>query len=187
MKTYDLNQVLFVFVIALMSIILMLGCGSANANNTQLLDTVRITEPNPLPKNWESDWVKDGEYFRLAPEESKVYMVTKYRPRVSVYEIFLSGGVLYMSLITLCLVGVLLAAWKMPSRVAILGRMALIIGVGSFMIGVYQACSALQQAPDISPTVMFGGIKVALIAPLWASIVYFVSLVVRLIQKPNTI
>ena len=105
----------------------------------------------------------------------------------SMYETFMSGGVVYMSLISLCLVGVLLAAWKMPSRVSILGRMALIIGFGVMMLGLYQALGVLQQAPDVSIVVLYGGLKVALIAPIWGSIVYFVSLVVQLIQKPNMI
>ena len=105
----------------------------------------------------------------------------------SMYDTFVSGGVGYMSLITLCLVGALLAAWKMPSRVAILGRMALIIGFGAMMLGLYQACGVLQQAPDVSMVVVCGGFKVALIAPIWGSIVYFLTLVIRLIQKPNMI
>ena len=34
----------------------------------------------------------------------------------SIFDFFQEGGILYMSLITLCLVGTLLAAWKLPSR-----------------------------------------------------------------------
>lgn len=105
----------------------------------------------------------------------------------SMYDTFVSGGVAYMSLITLCLVGAFLSAWKMPSRVGIFGRMALIIGFGSLMLGLYQMCGVLQQAPDVSMVVLYGGFRVALIAPIWGSIVYFISLVIRLIQKPNTI
>ena len=106
---------------------------------------------------------------------------------LSMYETFISGGVVYMSLITLCLVGMLLAAWKMPSRVAILGRMALIIGWGNLVFGIYHLCGVLRVVPDLSLDLFFGGLRVGLIAPIWGSIVYFISLVIRLIQKPNMI
>lgn len=108
-------------------------------------------------------------------------------PNTSLYELYQQGGVLFMSLITLCLVGVFLAAWKMPSRVKELGIAALVLGLVSWAVGMYQAMGVLQINGDISPSVLLGGAKVALIAPIWGAIVYFISLVVRIIQKPKTI
>lgn len=105
----------------------------------------------------------------------------------SIYQLYQEGGVLFMSLITLCLVGVLLAAWKMPSRVKELGITALVLGVISWSVGIYQAMGVLQKVNDISPSVLLGGAKVALIAPIWGCIVYIVSLIIRIIQKPKTI
>ena len=92
-----------------------------------------------------------------------------------------------MSLITLCLVGVLLAAWKMPSRVKELGITALVLGFISWSVGAYLAMNVLQKMGDISPSVVLGGAKVSLIAPIWSCIVFIVSLIVRIIQKPKTI
>lgn len=114
-------------------------------------------------------------------------VVTVPLPDTSLYELYQQGGVLFMSLITLCLVGVLLAAWKMPSRVKELGIAALVLGIVSWAVGMYQAMGVLQINGDISPSVLLGGAKVALIAPIWGAIVYFISLVVRIIQKPKTI
>ncbi len=108
-------------------------------------------------------------------------------PDTSLYELYQQGGVLFMSLITLCLVGVLLAAWKMPSRVKELGLAALVLGVVSWAVGMYQAMGVLQINGDISPSVLLGGAKVALIAPIWGCIVFIISLIVRIIQKPKTI
>ena len=105
----------------------------------------------------------------------------------SIYQLYQEGGVLFMSLITLCLVGILLAAWKMPSRVKELGIIALVLGFISWGIGAYQATSVLQKVGDISPSVLLGGVKVSLIAPIWGCIVFIVSLIVRIIQKPKTI
>ena len=108
-------------------------------------------------------------------------------PSSSLYELYQQGGVLFMSLITLCLVGVLLAAWKMPSRVKELGIAALVLGFISWAVGLYQAMGVLQINGDISPSVLLGGAKVALIAPIWGCIVFVISLIVRIIQKPKTI
>lgn len=107
--------------------------------------------------------------------------------RTSIYELYQEGGVLFMSLITLCLVGVFLAAWKMPSRVKELGIAALVLGFVSWAVGMYQAMGVLQIVGDISPSVLLGGAKVALIAPIWGCIVFIISLIVRIIQKPKTI
>ena len=108
-------------------------------------------------------------------------------PSSSLYELYQQGGVLFMSLITLCLVGILLAAWKMPSRVKELGIAALVLGFISWAVGMYQAMGVLQINGDISPSVLLGGAKVALIAPIWGCIVFVISLIVRIIQKPKTI
>ena len=108
-------------------------------------------------------------------------------PDTSLYELYQQGGVLFMSLITLCLGGVLLAAGKMPSRVKELGLAALVLGVVSWAVGMYQAMGVLQINGDISPSVLLGGAKVALIAPIWGCIVFIISLIVRIIQKPKTI
>jgi hypothetical protein len=52
---------------------------------------------------------------------------------------------------------------------------------------MYQAMGVLQTVGDISPSVLLGGAKVALIAPIWGCIVFIISLIVRIIQKPKTI
>ena len=108
-------------------------------------------------------------------------------PQFTLYEIYCAGNPLYMSLITLCLVGIFLAAWKMPSRVKELGLLALVIGICGFLIGVFQANNVLMQAGDISPAVVCGGLRAAVIAPIWGLIVYGISLLIRIVQKPKTI
>lgn len=108
-------------------------------------------------------------------------------PGPSIFQLYQEGGVLYMSLITLCLVGILLAAWKQPSFVKELGSIALTLGFVSVMIGIRQACHSLLKAPDVAPVVIFGGIKVALVTPIWGCIVYIISRIVRMIQKQKTI
>lgn len=122
----------------------------------------------------------------VAYPETRIYQAIPV-PSTSLYELYQQGGVLFMSLITLCLVGVFLAAWKMPSRVKELGIAALVLGFVSWAVGMYQAMGVLQIVGDISPSVLLGGAKVALIAPIWGCIVFIISLIVRIIQKPKTI
>ena len=42
-----------------------------------------------------------------------------------------------------------------------------------------------MQAGDISPALIAGGIKCLVIVPIYALIVYSVSLIIRIIQKPR--
>ena len=76
---------------------------------------------------------------------------------------------------------------QIPSRVKELGLLALVIGICGFLIGIFQANSVLMQAGDISPAVVCGGFRAAVIAPIWGLIVYGLSLMIRMVQKPKTI
>ncbi len=90
-----------------------------------------------------------------------------------------------MTLVTLALVGVLIAAWKAPNWVREIGIIGLVLGSLAFLLGHSQACKAILLNGGISPTVYCGGIKVILIAPLYGVLVYIVSLVISLTQKPR--
>ena len=153
-------------------------------------DTIYLTVPADLPLNWEKEWkVASIGTFRMP--DGTVKVTTHYERRIPLYRqaynLYLAGGYGWMSLITLCLVAIFLAAWKMPSHVKEFGQIAVVIGVLSFIVGMHAASGVIQQAGDVSPSLISGGIKVALIAPIWGCIVYLVSLIVRLIQKPKTI
>lgn len=101
------------------------------------------------------------------------------------FQLYVEGNAGLMTLVTLALVGVLIAAWKAPNWVRELGIVGLLFGALAFLLGISQASQTIQLAGDISPTVICGGIKVALIAPMYGVFVYFVSLVIRLVQKPR--
>lgn len=132
--------------------------------------------------------IAQNEPSATNPESGEVTLYPAVAvPQFSLFEIYCAGNPLFMSLITLCLVGVFLAAWRMPSRVKELGLLALMLGIVSFLVGIFQANSVLMQTADISPVVISGGLMAAVIAPIWGCAVYCISLVVRLIQKPKTI
>ena len=102
-----------------------------------------------------------------------------------------------MTILTVLLVAIFFAAWKAPRWIKEIGAFALVFGFLTLLIGLYQMFVALQQvATDIgegvtgvfdliSPGVLFGGLKIALIPVFYGIIIYLVSLVVRIIKKPR--
>ena len=100
-------------------------------------------------------------------------------------EIFYMGGPLFMSILTLLLVAVLVSAWKWPQWVKELGILALTVGILGQLIGLYTAFNAMEQTPDISPAMLAGGLKVSTITTLYGFLIFIVSLIIRIVQKPR--
>ena len=90
-----------------------------------------------------------------------------------------------MIIITVFLIALFIAAWKAPRWVKEIGIAALTFSIFSNMLGLYQAMGAVMMAGDISNGVIAGGIRVAMISLLYGLIVYFISLIIRIIQKPR--
>ena len=113
------------------------------------------------------------------------------------FKLFMQGGAGFMTILTVLLVAIFFAAWKAPRWIKEIGSFALVFGFLTLLIGLYQMFVALQQvAMDlgegvsgifdlVSPDVLFGGLKIALIPVLYGVIIYLISLVVRIIKKPR--
>lgn len=113
------------------------------------------------------------------------------------FKLFIQGGPVFMTILTVLLVAIFFAAWKAPRWIKEIGSFALVFGFLTLLIGLYQMFEALQQvATDIgegitgvfdliSPNVLFGGLKIALIPVFYGIIIYLISLVVCLIKKPR--
>ena len=101
------------------------------------------------------------------------------------FQIFVEGSVGWMTLITLALVGVLIAMWKAPNWVRELGLLGLALGLLGWFSGFCQAFVDIMKAGDVSMTVVCGGVKVSLIAPIYGVLVYLVSVVVSMAQSPR--
>lgn len=113
------------------------------------------------------------------------------------FTLFVDGGLLYMTVLTVLLVAIFLAAWKAPRWIKEIGSFALVFGLLRFVLFLRQLFSVLQEVADqqteeiqtvfdiISPGGLFGGLKVALIPAIYGIIIYLVSLVARLIHKPR--
>lgn len=89
-----------------------------------------------------------------------------------------------MGLLTVELIALFLAAWKAPAWVKEIGLIALTTGIFSSLLGVYMAFDVLDGI-EMSPTIVYGGMKVALITTLYGLVIYAVSLVLRIVHKPK--
>lgn len=106
-------------------------------------------------------------------------------PSWSLATTFIEGGLGGMIVISLFLIGIFIAAWKAPQWVKQIGIGALVVAVFWSMCGLYQMLGAIQTIGDVSPAVICGGLKVTFIPTMYGLIVYFISLVIRLIHKPR--
>ena len=90
-----------------------------------------------------------------------------------------------MIIITLLFIGLFFAAWKAPAWVKEIGSAALVVGIFWTILGWFQILDFLSGHDDLASNILAGGIKVSLIPVLYGLIVYFVSLIIRVIQKPR--
>ena len=107
------------------------------------------------------------------------------RPAMSLARLYVEGGAGFMTIISVLLILMLIAAWKAPKWVKEIGIGALVAGIFATLLGLLQIFDAIQMFGDISLSVICGGLKVAMIAVLYGLIVYFISLILRVIQKPR--
>ena len=108
-----------------------------------------------------------------------------FLPNAAFVQFFVEGGLGGMSIITLLFAFMLFAAWKFPAWVKEIGITAFVVSILWTLLGLYQAFGAIMRAPDISPIVIFGGLRVSLISTIYGMVIYLISLIIRIIQKPR--
>ena len=101
------------------------------------------------------------------------------------FTLFSDGGIFAMTVITVLFIALLIAAWKAPRWVREIGHLALAFAAIMSLISLHNAANAVMQAGDISPNLVWGGVKCLTIALIYALIVYSVSLIIRIAQKPR--
>jgi hypothetical protein len=91
-----------------------------------------------------------------------------------------------MTIITVFLILLFLAAWKAPRWVREIGIGALVVSAFWSGIGIFRVFGLAEQfGAEVTEGIMYGGLRIAMIAFLYGLIVYFISLVIRVIQKPR--
>ena len=100
--------------------------------------------------------------------------------------LFVQGGILIMTIITILFVCLLFAAWKAPEWVKEIGLVTLVVCLISIALGWYNAADALVQTNgDVSPALVWSGVKCHLTALIYGLFVYLVSLIIRIVRKPR--
>ena len=103
----------------------------------------------------------------------------------TVFVLFREGGIGFMSILTLLLIAMFFAAWKAPAWVREIGLIALAFGFLGTVLGFLQIGDVLSANSDIASNIIWGGVKVTLITTIYGIIIYIVSLILRIIQKPR--
>ena len=103
----------------------------------------------------------------------------------NLFGLFTSGGLFGMTILTILLVLMLFAAWKAPAWVKEIGQAALVWGLFWGFAGVYQMLGALKTLADVPISVIYGGARVTLVPVMYGMLIYLVSLVIILVQKPR--
>ena len=119
----------------------------------------------------------------------------------TLFDRFIEGGALFMSLILICLLVSLFftvksilnlktnsqVSIKMLKHIGDSGTLGLALGVMGAFLGLINAFDALQASGAAEPAIIAGGIKVALLSPLFGLFTFSVSklavLIIRIIQK----
>ena len=107
-------------------------------------------------------------------------------PGMTLSQTFMAGGWHFMALITLALICALFAAWRAPAWVKPLGKVAIAIGVLSFLMGVQDMADCCAKVGSEIPfSVYCSGFKVALIAPIYSIIVYVIITIADTVRRPR--
>lgn len=97
----------------------------------------------------------------------------------------MEGGLWGMTLLTLELIGLLLAAWKAPAWVREIGLLALISGAVYTLLGISQVLGFVREAGEVAFPVLAGGLRVTCIPVIYGLLIQALALVIRMVQKPR--
>ena len=75
--------------------------------------------------------------------------------------------------------------WKFPQWIKEVGLLALSFGILGQVIGLYSAFKAIEQMGQVSQEMVVGGLKVSSVTTMYGLIIYILSLILRLINKPR--
>lgn len=64
-----------------------------------------------------------------------------------------------------------------------IGLLTMIVGITAQLLGFYEAFSAIEHGGDISPAMVFGGLKVSMISTLYGLLTYLLSIMIWFIAS----
>ena len=90
-----------------------------------------------------------------------------------------------IGLVSLFLIALFFVAWKAPAWVRETGLGALAAGV-FWTVAEFMAIGyAVQECEDADPYIIWCAVPIALVPAAYGILVYFISLVIRVIRKPK--
>ena len=96
--------------------------------------------------------------------------------------LFFEGGILFMSVISFFLIMTGVSFYTHSEKLKTYGNLGLVSGLLGSLIGLYSAFNFIQQAGNVSPAVLAGGLRVALICSIYGIIVYLISRLLSLFR-----
>jgi hypothetical protein len=100
-------------------------------------------------------------------------------------EYFMMGGPLFMSILTLLLIGVVYAALQRKAIFKEFGLAALAFGFLGQLIGLLGAFEAIEATGGVSQSILAGGLKVSSITSIYGLMIYCTSLSIRIVSRWN--
>lgn len=108
---------------------------------------------------------------------------------MNIIEVHYEGGILFMSVLSLFLLGTLILGIlgimrKQPTLLKIsqeLGLLALVWGVLGQVIGLFGAFQAIEIVGEVSQEIMAGGLKVSSYTTIYGLIIFIVSKLIKLV------
>jgi hypothetical protein len=114
---------------------------------------------------------------------------------MNIVDLHYAGGPLFMSILSIIFLTILFIAGKKiydlvsnsgkdtskqmdVSSVLQLGIFAAVFGIFGQCIGLFQAFMAIEEAGDISPAMIFGGLKVSMITTLYGLLIFLISFLI---------
>ena len=101
------------------------------------------------------------------------------------FSLFVEGGVIYMTILTLMFIALFLAAWKAPAWVKEIGKMAAVFGVIAFLVNFTIGAKEIARVGDVAQSIVWGAFSMAMIPIAYGLIIYLISLIIRIVQKPR--
>ena len=103
----------------------------------------------------------------------------------ALFKFVLSADPYGITLITLCLIALFFVAWKAPAWVKEVGLAGLAVGVFWTICEFMAMSHGILECGEVDSYIIWGAVPIALVPAAYGIIVYFISLIIRIIRKPK--
>jgi hypothetical protein len=109
-----------------------------------------------------------------------------YQNQKTMIDLFYAGGPIIMSILTLILLAVIVTAFKFQEWNKEMGLLGLSVGILGQVIGLYGVFEGIESfGGEVNQAMIAGGLKYSTISTIFGLLIYIVSLIIRLVNKPR--